>query len=178
MQRLDRLLEDILMLSRAKRVGDALDFVDGHELVNDVIKQLDRRIAETNAEITVSDDLPNLFIDRSWVRQAVFNLVANALKFHAEGEAPQVEIAAYEPADDSEPNQVGLEIRDRGPGIAAEHAERIFEMFQRAVRRRVEGTGAGLAIVREVAKRHGGHAWMRPRADGGSTFIITFPGDD
>jgi signal transduction histidine kinase len=47
-------------------------------------------------------------------------------------------------------------------------------LFQRAVGREVEGTGAGLAIVRQIAERHGGHAWVEPREGGGSKFIITF----
>jgi signal transduction histidine kinase len=65
-------------------------------------------------------------------------------------------------------------VRDRGPGIAPEQAERIFQLFQRAVGREIEGTGAGLAIVRQIAERHGGSAWVEPRRGGGSEFIITF----
>ena len=177
-QRLDRLLEDVLMLSRAKKVGDSVEFVESAELVSDVIKQLDRRISETSAKITVQEDLPMLYIDRRWVRQAVFNLVANALKFTNDEQVPEIEIAAYSPIDDSEPSHIGLEIRDRGPGIAPEHQERVFQMFQRAVGRRIEGTGAGLAIVEEVAKRHNGHAWVRAREGGGSTFVISFPAEE
>jgi len=177
-QRLDRLLEDVLMLSRAKKVGDSVEFVESEKLVSDVIKQLDRRISETSAKINVCDDLPMFYIDRRWVRQAVFNLVANALKFTKDDEPPEIEIAAYEPIDDTEPAQIGLEIRDRGPGIAAEHQERVFQMFQRAVGRRIEGTGAGLAIVQEVAKRHDGNAWVRAREGGGSVFVISFPAEE
>ena len=55
-----------------------------------------------------------------------------------------------------------------------QEAKRIFELFQRAVGRDIEGTGAGLAIVQQVARRHGGRAWVRPRKGGGSEFIITF----
>jgi len=65
-------------------------------------------------------------------------------------------------------------VRDRGPGIAPEHEERIFQLFQRAVGREIEGTGAGLAIVRQIAERHGGSAWVEAREGGGSEFIITF----
>ena len=62
---------------------------------------------------------------------------------------------------------MGIVVRDRGPGVAPEHAERIFQLFQRAVGREVEGTGAGLAIVRQVAERHGGRAWVQSREGGG-----------
>ena len=65
-------------------------------------------------------------------------------------------------------------MRDRGIGLSPEYLERIFGLFQRAVGREIEGTGAGLAIVREVAERHGGRAWAQPRPDGGAEFYITF----
>ncbi len=70
-------------------------------------------------------------------------------------------------------NRVRTAVRDRGPGISEEYQERIFSLFQRAVSRRVEGTGAGLAIVRQVAERHGGSAFVRSRDGGGSEFVIT-----
>ena len=82
---------------------------------------------------------------------------------------PEVDIAGYEDS-----THAGLAIMDRGPGIAGQHSERIFQLFQRAVGREVEGTGAGLAITRQIAQRHDGHAWVEPREGGGSTFIITF----
>jgi signal transduction histidine kinase len=58
--------------------------------------------------------------------------------------------------------------------VPQEHAERIFQLFQRAVGRDIEGTGAGLAIVRQIAERHGGNAWVEQRQGGGAEFIITF----
>ena len=73
-----------------------------------------------------------------------------------------------------EPVGAGLEVRDRGIGVPAEDVERVFGLFQRAVGRDIEGTGAGLAIVRQVAIRHGGNAWVRPREGGGSEFVIRF----
>src|SRR5207247_10956658 len=89
------------------------------------------------------------------------------------GEPPQVEICAYRAGPD-EPAGQGLVVCDRGPGVPAGYGDRIFQLFQRAVGREVEGTGAGLAIVRQIAERHGGSAWVRPREGGGSEFIITF----
>ena len=65
-------------------------------------------------------------------------------------------------------------VGDRGPGVAPEHAERIFDLFQRAVGRDIEGTGAGLAIVRRIAERHGGQVWCQPREGGGTEFWLGF----
>jgi PAS domain S-box-containing protein len=174
-ERLDRLLEDVLTLSRAQRSTEPNQEVALDEVVADVLQQLESRIERTRASVRVMDKLPHLAADRRWVTQAVVNLVANALKFTREGEPPDVEIAAYRPGA-NEPSGEGLVVCDRGPGVPAGYSERIFELFQRAVGREVEGTGAGLAIVRQIAERHGGSAWVRPRDGGGAEFVVTFGG--
>jgi PAS domain S-box-containing protein len=172
-ERLDRLLEDVLTLSRAQRSVDPLQEVALDEVVADVLQQLEARIERSHGRVLVKDKLPHLAADRRWITQAVFNLVANALKFTREGEPPDVEIAPYRPRA-NEPAGEGLVVCDRGPGVPAGYSERIFQLFQRAVGREVEGTGAGLAIVRQIAERHGGSAWVRPRDGGGSEFVVTF----
>ncbi|MBI1311195.1 PAS domain S-box protein [bacterium] len=171
--RLDRLLEDVLMLSRAQRANEANELIDPSVVIDDVLKQLEPRISETGAVVEVADTLPRVRVDPRWLRQSIFNLVANALKFVNEGESPQIQIAGYERSSDAG-TVTGLVVHDRGPGVPEEHAERVFQLFQRAVSRRVEGTGAGLAIVRQVAKRYGGNAWVEPRPGGGSSFYLTF----
>jgi len=69
---------------------------------------------------------------------------------------------------------VGLIVRDRGIGVEPDQAQRIFQLFYRAVGREVSGTGAGLAIVQQIAHRHGGRAWVQPRDGGGSEFVLVF----
>lgn len=172
-ERLDRLLEDVLTLSRAQRSVEITANVSLSEVVADVLAQLESRIERTGANVSISSDLPNVAADRRWVTQAVYNVVVNALKFTRPGEAPDVEIRAYQPCGSDRPG-TGLVVADRGPGVPAGYAERIFQLFQRAVGREVEGTGAGLAIVRQIAERHGGSAWVREREGGGAEFIVTF----
>ena len=172
-QRLNRLLDDILTLSRSQRIGAASEEVDGESIVTEALKRLEGKINATRARIHVAKDFQGLRVDKTWATQAVYNLIANALKFTREGEAPDVEVVPYRPQAPGR-NAIGIAVRDRGPGIAPEHAERIFQLFQRAVGREIEGTGAGLAIVRQIAERHGGSAWVESRPGGGSEFIITF----
>jgi GAF domain-containing protein len=177
-QRLNRLLDDILTLSRSQRMGTPTQEVDGESIVLEAVKRLEGKIAATNASVRVAKNFHGLKVDKTWATQAVYNLIVNALKFIRESEPPDVEIAPYQPQGPGT-QVVGMVVRDRGPGVAPEHAERIFQLFQRAVGRDVEGTGAGLAIVRQIAERHGGSAWVEPRQGGGSEFIITFgPGKD
>lgn len=168
-QRLDRLIEDVLMLSRVQRQVQPAEDIAAGEIVADVLHQLEPRIRETQAVVKVDNDLPNIRADRLWATQAVQNLVSNALKYTVEGQAPVVQIGTFHG-----PEGVGLVVGDRGMGVPPDCAERIFQLFQRAVSRNIEGTGAGLAIVKRVAERHGGKAWVRPREGGGSEFIITF----
>jgi len=172
-ERMQHLLDDVLLLSRAQRTVDASEEVDLGEIVRDVLQLLNGRIEETAATIVVEDPLPVVTGDRRWLIQAVQNLVVNALKFTLPGQAPQIEIAAADEADLGDA-AAGLVIRDRGPGVDEEHRERIFDLFQRAVGRNVEGNGAGLAIVRGIAERHGGGCRVQPRKDGGSEFVLTF----
>jgi signal transduction histidine kinase len=172
-QRMDQLMTDILALSRAQRMELPAEEVEGESIVREALRRLEDKIRETGATVQVAKDLPRLQGNRTWATQGVYNLIANALKFTRSGEAPEVEIAPYHPTVEDGP-VVGIVVRDRGPGVAPEHAERIFQLFQRAVGREVEGTGAGLAIVRQVAERHGGRACVQPREGGGSEFILTF----
>jgi signal transduction histidine kinase len=121
----------------------------------------------------VDQDLPTVLADRSWTVQAVLNLVSNALKFTSPGAAPDISIRRFD-ANGSESNLEGIIVADRGPGIPSEHAERVFDLFQRAVGREIEGTGAGLSIVRRIAERHGGQVWYKPREGGGAEFWLGF----
>lgn len=172
-QRMDQLMADILAVSRVQRMELLTEEVDGESLVREALRQLEDKVRETGAVVRVLPGLPRLKVNRTWATQGMYNLLVNALKFRLNGEPPDVEVDAYR-AEGLEIAANGIVIRDRGPGVLPEHAERIFQLFQRMVGREIEGTGAGLAIVRQVAERHGGRAWVEPRPGGGSQFIVTF----
>jgi signal transduction histidine kinase len=171
-ERLDQQLEDVLTLSRAQRLIAPQEEVPLYEVVSDVLRQLEMRIQETEATLHVEDNLPIVQADRAWAVQAVLNLVSNALKFTAPGRPPEISIRGFR--SNGSANQQGLIVADRGPGIPPEHTERVFDLFQRAVGREIEGTGAGLSIVRRIAERHGGQVWYQPREGGGAEFWLEF----
>jgi signal transduction histidine kinase len=154
-------------------MGAPSEEVDGESIVLEALRRLEGKIHTTEAQVRVAKDFRGLRVDKTWATQAVYNLIANALKFTCDGEPPDIEVAPYQPQGPGS-SVAGIAVRDRGPGVAPEHAERIFQLFQRAVGREIDGTGAGLAIVRQIAERHGGSAWVEPREGGGSEFIITF----
>ncbi|CAE6791518.1 sensor histidine kinase [Nitrospira defluvii] len=172
-QRMDQLMEDLLTLSRAQRLEMPYEEVRGDDLVRAALTQLDETIRRTGAHVRVAAEFPSFRVNKTWVTQALYNLIANALKFHQPGAVPEIDLAPYWLMEDATP-KVGLVVRDRGTGIHPDHAQRIFQLFQRAVGREVSGTGAGLAIVQQVAQRHGGRAWVQPREGGGSEFVLLF----
>ncbi len=169
--RLDRLLDDIAMLSRVQRAEVPDSPVNGRELVMEALSRLETISKAKNANITVDRDLPFLWVNRTWGTQAIFNLIGNALKFTNPNQEPEILVKAYR-SENGE--QEGVQVLDRGPGVRPEHVGRIFKLFQRAVGREVEGTGAGLAIVKQIAERHGGAVFYEDREGGGGCFTLTF----
>ena len=182
-ERLDQLLSDVLTLSRAQRAEPATGLVKSAGIVREVLGDLQATVDRANAGVAVAEGLPELKVDAFWLRQAIHNLVTNALKFTHDDEPPELVIRpyAYDPNAESADPQAGIErpmsglvFEDRGPGVESHQKERIFGLFQRGVGRDVPGTGAGLAIVAQVAERYGGRVWVEDREGGGSRFILAF----
>lgn len=167
--RMRQLLTDILSLSRLKQVDLKRERINGIVIAIKAIERLDARIRESHAVVRLGSQFPDLNVDKTLGIEAVYNLILNALKFSGEGRPPEIEVAAYQG-----PGGAGIVVKDRGPGVPVELSGRIFKLFERGVGREIEGTGAGLAIVRQVVERHGGKAWVEPREGGGSEFIISF----
>lgn len=171
--RMGRLLEEIQMISRVRKAEPASVEVDGEEVVQEVLARLEGAIREAGATVTVAPRMPHLRVERVWATQALYNLVANALKFRKEGMTAEVRVTPWR-----REGLAGFQVLDRGPGVPMEHSERIFQLFQRGVGRDVPGTGAGLAIVRQIAERHGGQAWVEARQGGGSVFTVSFAAEE
>jgi len=167
--RMSKLLDDLLMLAQARRMRPPMATVDLRLIICDVLRQLDSQVRATGAQVKMAQDFPYLRVNRTWASRGIYNLVSNALKFTRDGEAPEVEIVPYRTA-----SEVGIAVRDRGPGIETAELRRIFHLFRRATGREVPGTGAGLAIVQQIAERHGGRVWAQPRDGGGAEFVLTF----
>ncbi|MGK5444080.1 SpoIIE family protein phosphatase [Micromonospora sp. URMC 105] len=132
------------------------------------------RSATARAGLRLVVDCPPLpgpvFVDRDMWEKIVLNLLSNALKFTFDGEI-RVRIRAVGGA-------ARLEVSDTGVGIVAAELPHVFERFHRVpgVRSRThEGTGIGLALVRELVEMHGGTVVVSSRLDEGSTFTVTVP---
>jgi light-regulated signal transduction histidine kinase (bacteriophytochrome) len=172
-QRMDLLLDDILHLSHAQRKKFEFESLNCNDIIKGVLEDLENKISENKAIVSVSEDLPIIYGDKVWVRRAFFNLIGNSLKFVEKGSKPEITVEPLYAEGRS-----GVRVLDRGMGIKEGLEEKIFDLFQRGVSQRVEGTGAGLAIVKEVAFRHKGKVWVESRKNGGSIFNILFLNKD
>ena len=174
-QRMQDLVESLLTYSRVTTKAQPFTPVALKEIVRDVLTDLEVRIEQTGGSVQVSD-LPTIEADPSQMRQLFQNLIANALKFHAEGK-PIVKICsqlAEHPS--SEGTWYHLFVEDNGIGFNEKHLDRIFAPFQRLHGRdEYEGTGMGLAICQKIVERHGGSITARSEPGKGATFIITLP---
>ncbi len=116
--------------------------------------------------------------DADAIMQAVLNLLSNAEKYSGDGREITVEVRPPDPARASEGQIVAIAVLDRGPGVPAAAAERIFEQFYRAhdsLAGGIPGSGLGLTLARQIARQHGGDLVYAPREGGGSEFQLRLP---
>jgi two-component system sensor histidine kinase KdpD len=169
-RRLDRVVGDLLSASRieAGTLRPVKDWHDVGDLVDDVVGRLRSRAPRHRIVVDVADDLPPAKLDRMEIAQALGNLIENATKYASDG--TEVVVSARLDGD-----AVLIQVSDRGPGVSADAARRIFEPFERAAREGTAGSGLGLAVAKSFVEAHGGRIWIEPRTGGGSTFAFTLP---
>ncbi|MBW3629813.1 MAG: PAS domain-containing protein [Gemmatimonadetes bacterium] len=131
-----------------------------------------------------ANDAVEYFGDRERVRQILLNVIANAVKFTASGAVTITCTCVEDPPDEAyltgDGPWVVIRVTDTGPGIAPEERDRIFKPFVQAdagLTREYGGTGLGLTISRELARRMGGDLTVESRLDEGSTFSIWVPSE-
>jgi PAS domain S-box-containing protein len=132
------------------------------------LANLEVGIAEAQARIT-RDELPVLTAHPVELAQLFQNLVGNALKFRRSGVPAEIHVGCRRDG-----GTWRFSVSDNGIGIAPEHRERIFQIFQTLHGRdRYAGTGIGLAICKKIVERHGGRIWVEATPGGGATFFFT-----
>jgi len=166
-KRMQTLINDLLSFSRVGTQGRRLVSVSTDAVLDAVLKNLKRGIEESRAIIT-RDPLPIVLADELQLSQILQNLIGNAIKFRR-NQAATVHIGAERTA-----SGWNISVRDNGIGVAPEHSERIFVIFQRLhTKTQYPGTGIGLAICKKIAERDGGRIWLEPTPGGGSTFTFS-----
>ncbi|WP_026840198.1 sensor histidine kinase [Citrifermentans bremense] len=165
---MERLIQDLLAYSRVGRQELVLQRVSLSEVLADAARQLELTSWGKSYRLEVRDHLPDVVGHHTVLVQVVLNIMGNAIKFVPKGVVPELEVWA----EDMD-GECRLNIADNGIGIAPEHQERIFKIFERL--HGIEsyaGTGIGLAIARKAVTKLGGRIGVESREGEGSRFWI------
>ncbi|MCI0539480.1 MAG: DUF4118 domain-containing protein [Verrucomicrobiales bacterium] len=170
-RRMDDLLQDLLEYGRVCHTQVMATKVDLNKLLSGVMRRLASEIQIRGAKVEVQYSLPEVWADAHLLDMILANLLSNALKFVPPGTPPRLEIWG-----EFHNGNVRLCVKDYGIGIAREHLERIFGIFER-VHPEFDptGTGIGLAIVRKAAHRMGAHVGVEAQPGEGSQFWVELP---
>lgn len=170
-QRMARLIDDLLRLSRLSRQLLVQAPVDMSALVQETIDELCPPSARRRVGLRIAP-LPPCTGDAALLRQVWVNLISNALKYSQRREDALIEIGYS-----SAPGTGDYFVRDNGVGFDMQYAAKLFHVFQRLHRDdEFTGTGIGLALVQQVIARHGGKVWAEAAPGQGATFHFTISG--
>jgi signal transduction histidine kinase len=167
------LIDELLAFSRMGRTSiDSID-VDLNDIVGQVLTNLSSDIKDRNIEWKIGP-LPTVKGDPTMLSLVFQNLIDNAVKYTRQRELAIIEIQQCNSAD---PERTCVYLRDNGFGFDMKYVEKLFGVFQRLHNaEEYEGTGIGLATVRRIIKRHGGHVSAEGEPGKGATFTIQLPG--
>ncbi len=167
-ERMRRLLDELLELSRIGRVVSPPEDVSLRDLAHEAAALVKGRLSERSVDIRIAEELPMVRGDRVRLLEVMLNLIDNAAKFVSAGQDPRIEVgvSAGQPAP-------SFLVRDNGIGIDPQHQERVFGLFDK-LDSGSEGTGVGLALVRRIVEAHGGRVWIESAGRGqGTTFHVS-----
>ena len=166
-ERLVSLLNHFLDLSQMEEsVELKKDILDTEKITNSIIEDLHIKTHKIKTLISQKQ----VQADRHFLKQILYNLIENAVKYTPQGSLIEV-------IWEREQDQVILKVKDNGPGVSPRHKSRLFEKFYRVdpSRSEVKGMGVGLSIVKQLMEKHGGGIRLESKSGERSVFICSFP---
>jgi light-regulated signal transduction histidine kinase (bacteriophytochrome) len=167
---MDKLITDLLALSRVSRTEMALSKIDMAGMANSMFHEVIGNDSTEKITFTIGS-LPEIYADTTLMRQVWQNLIENALKYSKPKEKQIIEIYGN--------TENGINtycIRDNGVGFNRGYKLKIFDTFQRLHKsKEFEGTGIGLSIVHRIITRHGGQVWADSIEGESATFCFSLP---
>jgi PAS domain S-box-containing protein len=168
--KMEELLHDLLNLSRIGRVVSPPEKISFTVLSQGAVDLLAGVISERKVQVIVDPDMPVVTVDPARVREAIMNLIENAVKFMGDQQYPEIRIGI-----EYNNNRPVFFVRDNGIGIDQKYFGKLFHLFEKLDAKK-EGSGVGLAIVKRIIEVHGGRIWVESGGLGkGSTFRFTLP---
>jgi len=168
--KMQRLLNELLELSRVGRLMNPMENIRFEELAREAVELVQGRIRASGARVRILKGMPVVYGNRQRLLEVLQNLVDNATKFMGAQSKPRIEIGQQ----GEQNGQPVLYVRDNGAGIPAQHHDRIFGLFNK-LDIDSEGTGVGLALVKRIVEFHGGRIWVESEAGHGAAFFFTLP---
>jgi PAS domain S-box-containing protein len=168
--KMEKLLNELLELSRVGRIVTSPVPVKFQDLLDDALAAVAGSIAEKGVRISRSPDSLVISGERPRLGEVWQNLIENAVKYMGDQPEPLIEIGV----ETREDERVFI-VRDNGMGIDPRYSEKIFELFEK-LDQKSEGSGLGLALVKRIIEVHGGRIWVESEGTGrGSCFNFTLP---
>jgi signal transduction histidine kinase len=168
--KMEELLHDLLNLSRIGRIVNPPEKVSFTVIAEGAVELLEVGIRERKVVVVIDPGMPVVKVDQARVREAIMNLVENAVKFMGDQQYPEIRIGV-----EYDNNQPVFFVRDNGIGIDPKYFGKLFNLFEKLDAKK-EGSGVGLAIVRRIIEVQGGRIWVESGGPGkGSTFRFTLP---
>lgn len=171
--RMNKLIEDLLSLSRLSRVNNPFTLNSVSDILEDALDRIELDIRRTGAELKIQKDLPMVMCDRIKITEVFVNLINNAVKFSSRENTghPVIEIGFRTLESCNE-----FWVKDNGIGIDPKYFEKIFVLFERLHDQdEYDGTGAGLSIVKRIINDHGGSIRIESAPGQGAEFIFSIP---
>lgn len=168
--KMQRLLDELLELSRIGRIIRPPESVPFEEIVNEALAIVEGQRNNNHAQVEVAQGLPNVCGDRTRLVEVLQNLLDNAIKF--KGEQPEAFIQIGQQGYNIK-NQPVFFVKDNGIGIDPRFQDKVFGLFDK-LDPHSEGTGVGLALVKRIIEVHGGNIWLESEGLGkGTAFYFT-----
>jgi len=168
-QRMGRMIDDLLFLSKMTRQELHIEMVDLSAIANEIADELRAQEPGRNVLFETEEDI-KVQCDAGMMRIVIQNLMENAWKFTSKKEDPQIKFGIH---PQGEFGKKVFFIKDNGAGFDMNYANKLFTAFQRLhTEDEFPGTGIGLATVQRIIHRHGGRIWVEAQEDQGATFLF------
>lgn len=165
------MINKLLQYSTTARMSLHTEPVDMNELFKTTFLELRTTFPDRNIELIIETGLPAVTADRVLLRQAVHNILSNAMKFTKEREIARITVGAT-----ITENEYAFYVKDNGVGFDMTYSQKLFNIFQRLhTSDEFEGSGIGLVTIKKIFEKHGGRTWIEGKINSGATLFFTLP---